>query len=160
VDGQKAAGILSWAALAAGLLLLLCLHAAFLGVPALLLGVVGVIYSLHKSKSAESRLNRHRTGLAALGVVTVAHLLVLAFSVQFFLIPTGTDIRPMGWTLLMFFIAIITLVVAVPLAIAAIAKERPRLPGLIGLVLGFTPLCSALLLLRLAVWAKGLHLSE
>ncbi len=85
-------------------------------------------------------------------------MLVFAFSVQFFFVPEGSQIRPIGWAFTMFVIAAGTAVVVVPTASFAMKKERPRLLGVIGLILGFTPIWFSSFLLQLASSNKGFQL--
>jgi hypothetical protein len=128
----------------------------FYGIPLFLLGLIGTIALQPQSDSKDSIFQRHRLGFAALGVAAIAHILVLASSIQFFFVPAGSHIRPMGWALMMFIIGAGTFVVAVPIGAIAIRKERPRYLGAIGLVLGLTPFWFSSFLLHFAAWLKGL----
>lgn len=131
----------------------------FYGIPLFLFGVAGILTTQPRSDSSEGLFQRHRFGLAAVGVAAIAHVLVLAFSVQFFFVSAGAEIRPMGWAAMMFLIAICTFAIAVPTGAIAIKKERPRYFGILGLVLGFTPIGFALFLLNFAARIKGFDLS-
>ena len=106
-----------------------------------------------------SRFRRRRFGFTACGVATLAHILVLVFSMPFFFVPEGSYIRPMGWTAMVFMIAVGTFVIAVPAGVIAIKKERPCFIGILGVVLGLTPFLLAGYMLHFASWFKGFHLS-
>ena len=78
----------------------------------------------------------------------------LVFSLQFFLVPQGRDIRPMGWAVLMCLIAGIGLLLGVPCALAGLFSTRWR-RALIGIVLCLAPLPVASGMMHLAALIKG-----
>jgi hypothetical protein len=104
-------------------------------------------------------LQPQRFGSSSLRVALVAHLCILILSAHLFFIPAGIKIRPMGWGAATLVICLVTLFIALPLAVIAITKESPRWPGIIGLILGCTPFWFAHFLLHLAMWTKGFHLA-
>jgi hypothetical protein len=128
------------------------------GIPLLLLGILGTITLQPTSNSSTSYFQSHRLGLAAIGVSSFTHILILFLSIPFFYVPTGTGIRPMGWTFMMFVISAVNFLIAVPTAASAMKKERPPLLGKIGYILGFTPLVFAIFLMHFASWVKGFYL--
>jgi hypothetical protein len=129
----------------------------YYGIPLALLGILGII-ATHAKWNVEI-LEQHRMGFAAIGVALVSHILVLVQSAQFFFIPAGTDVRPMGWALMMAVIAIGTFLVVVPTAVVAIVKESPRLVGIVALILGLTPFWLPGLILRIAARTNEFNLS-
>ncbi|MGB3086400.1 MAG: hypothetical protein WBC53_01505 [Phycisphaerae bacterium] len=132
----------------------------FYGTPLLLLGLTGLCHILTRSRLLPGWVRTRPKCGAALGVVASANALVLLFSVQFFFVPEGAYIRPMGWACFMFVVSICTLGVAGTLGIIAIVRERPRIAGAVCLVLALTPLFFSWLILLSAMWLKGFYLSD
>ena len=129
------------------------------GCPLLLASLAGVMWTLPGSPAASAFLRNHRAGLAAFSVPVIANGLVWVFSRHLFSLPVGASIRPMGWVGLMAVITAATFVIAVPLGIIAFVKERPRVLGLIGVMMGFTPYFFADFLLNYAAAMRGLSIS-
>lgn len=112
------------------------------------------------SKDAGSSWRESTFGTASLAIGVLANLLVLLFSSDFFFVRPGEAIRPMGWAVLMLFLAGATLVLSLPLSLISLVKEKRRLAGIIGLVLGVTPLPFAIILLRGLAAIIGFSLAE
>ncbi len=130
------------------------------GIPLLLAGLMGTILTLPIQDWKGGMLQRHRLAFCAIGVGVAAHVLALAFSVQFFFVPAGSHIRPMAWAVMGFIITLCTFVVCVPVGIASILKEKPRFLGVIGMILGFTPFWFSSFILHFASWIKGFEISS
>jgi hypothetical protein len=92
---------------------------------------------------------------ASLVVVVAAHVLVFLFSIQFFFVPAGSEIRPMGWAGFMFLIAAVAFVLGLPLGIIATIREKPKFLGIIGIVMSFTASFFSTFLLHFAERLKG-----
>ena len=88
----------------------------------------------------------------------LASFLALALASQFFFVPHGAHIRPMGWTLQITCLAGFALVVGVPTALYALFKP-PRKLALIGLVLSLLPYPLSIVLVRIASAVCGFTLS-
>ncbi len=131
----------------------------FYGLPLLLAGL-GMLSWLGVGRSGFLSDQKHASTRACLVLALGAHLLVIAFSCQFFTIKAGTPIRPMGWSMLVFLIALGSLATVLPLGIRGIKKERHRILGAIGCLLALTPLPLAMIMLRCAQKICGFVLED
>ena len=102
----------------------------------------------------------HPLTFAALAIVVMAYVVIFAVSVEFFFVPVGNYIRPMGWALLIGEVSFVTLLLAMPVGILAIAKERLRLLAIISLIVSITPFFFGTFLLRFAAWVRGFRLAD
>jgi hypothetical protein len=127
-----------------------------LGLPPLLAGLAGLALFAPASTSSTSR----PFARAALTVDAVTHLLIIAFSVQFLFVPAGASIRPMGWAMLMGLLDLVTLVIALPLSIVSVARERPPTIGAVAAFFSLTPFFFSSFVLHFSSWIKGFELSE
>jgi len=98
--------------------------------------------------------------LTALGlsVVAAAHLMIVASSVPFFFVTPGSHIRPMGWSVLVFAVFLITLLVVGIISI--ISKEKTGWSWIVMVAGAFATLLDAWLCLYLAFWLVGFDLSD
>jgi len=137
------------------------LHSGWVyGTPIFFAGITGIFLTQPTAPDYYGFIHHHRFGAAALGVALFAHILVFVFSFQFFFVPAGESIRPMGWAVFMFIIGFFTYIIVIPLGIIAIVKERPRFLGVIGLILGVTPFFFSSMILDFASKMKGFVLSD
>jgi hypothetical protein len=130
------------------------------GIPILFGGVMGLTITWPLSRSGSAFTDTHRLGLAAIAVGVCAHLLVFAFSLNFFFVPAGAGVRPMVWVSMMFGIAAFTFLASLPLIILAMFKERPRFFSVVALALSLTPIFFAMGMLFLAAAIKGFVLES
>lgn len=129
------------------------------GLPLLFVGVAALVF-LYGRKSVRFAAVRSRPFTAvALAIVVLAHAIILAISAQFFFVPAGSHIRPMGWTMFVYIVSFVSLLLVVPLSIVATIRERPRFMGIVGLVGAITPFFFSLFILLFAAWAKGFELA-
>ena len=131
----------------------------YYGVPLFALGLLGILLTQPENENPPSRFQRHRLGFSAVGFGLIANLLIYIVSRGLFSVPTGASIRPMGWSAVVFLIVVAAFAVVVPVAVAAIVKERPRWPGVLGLLFGLAPFWLAEFLLHYAMSVRGFHLS-
>jgi hypothetical protein len=110
----------------------------FLSPPLIVLGLAGLIF-LYSRSTALPLFNARPYTITSFGSVMVALILISIFSVQFFFVPKGEPIRPMGWAVSVAFISICTFAVVELTSILAIILERPRYFGVIGILAGFVP---------------------
>jgi len=96
-------------------------------------------------------------GKIALVAGILGNGIVIAYTIPFLTLAPGTGIRPMGWAALMFLVALGTLIVGVPSSLISFKSCRKRI-GFAGLVLSFTPLPLASVLLHLIAKICGLEL--
>ncbi len=96
--------------------------------------------------------------VAALATAILAHAVVAGVSVPFFQLPEGAEIRPMAWAAFVLLVSFLALVLTVPLGVAAVMKEKPRICGAIGVIGGLTPFITAIEMLSLAQRMKGLEM--
>jgi len=130
----------------------------FKGLPLLFLGVAGLVF-LYGRKSVRFASVRSRPFTSvALVIVVLAHAIIFAISAQFFFVPAGSHIRPMGWAMFVGIVSCVTFLLAVPTSIVASIKERPRWLGIIGLVGAFTSFPLSSYILHLAARIKGFEL--
>jgi hypothetical protein len=96
---------------------------------------------------------------AALVVGVVAHLLVLVSSSDFFLVPPGGHINPMGWILLMLLWAAASFTASLPLSLISLLKESHWAAG-VAVLLSLTPFPFALLLVKALSAIIGFKLAD
>ena len=95
------------------------LFQCLVGVPLLFAGFSGLVF-LHCRASGRSNLLHARPLTSvALAIVALSHFIVLAISVQFFFVPAGLPIRPMGWAGFIGIVSMVSLLVAAPFSIVA-----------------------------------------
>ena len=99
-------------------------------------------------------------GTQALSLAIAAHLMIFLFSVQFFFVPAGSHIRPMGWAMFVGMVSIGAFFIVECLSIISLVREKSRLIGVLGLILGITPFLFGSFILHFAAWVKGFGLSE
>jgi len=131
-----------------------------LGLPLLFLGLLVGILAKQPSTVNGSYFQKNRIGFAAISVAAFAHFLVILFSMPLFRASKGASIRPMSWAYMITILAFWTFIFVIPTGGVAIKKERPRIVGVIAIVLGLTPYVFALFVLACVVMAKGLYLSD
>ena len=129
-------------------------------IPILMGGIAGLILTLPPSQSGSRFASTHRLGLAALTVAALAHLFIFVSSLDFFFVPAGSSIRPMMWAVVMSAIAAGTFLIAFPLSIFAMFRERPRILGAVTLILSLTPFFFARGILYLAAAIKGFKVAD
>jgi len=129
------------------------------GLPLLFVGVAGLVF-LYGRKSVRFTAVRSRPFTSvALAIVVLAHAIVFAISAQFFFVPAGSHIRPMGWAMFVGIVSFVSLLLVEPVSIVATIRERPRFLGILGLIGGITPFFFSSFILHFAVWVKGFELS-
>jgi hypothetical protein len=131
----------------------------FTGLPFLFVGVAGLVFLYGKRSTRFAVVRSRPLTSAALAVVVFAHAIVFAISAQFFFVPAGAHIRPMGWAMFVAAVSFVSLLLVVPVSIVATIRERPRSLGFVGLLGGITPFFFSSLILHLAAWLKGFELS-
>lgn len=123
----------------------------------LFIGVAGLIFLYGRSARFGVIRSRPFT-FAALTIVVLIHAGIFASSVQFFFVPAGAEIRPMGWGLVVGILSLVSLAVVEPVSIMATIKEKPRFLGIIGMIGGITPFLLSSFILHLAARIKGFEL--
>jgi hypothetical protein len=130
----------------------------FKGLPFLFIGVAGLVF-LYGRESVRFTVVRSRPFTSvALTVVLLAHAIIFAISAQFFFVPAGSAIRPMGWAMFVGIVSLVAFLLAEPISVVATIKERPRFLGIIGMVGGITPFFFSSFILHLAARIKGFEL--
>ena len=94
----------------------------------------------------------------SVGVGGLASLIALALASQFFFVPRGAHIRPMGWAVLIACLAGVALIIGVPTALYAL-RRPPRKLAVIGLILSLLPYPVSVVLVRIASAVCGFTLS-
>jgi hypothetical protein len=89
----------------------------------------------------------------------LSNIISFASSLQFFWVPAGASIRPMGWHMGIFFIGVATLPV-LPLTLFNFKRLRRRTWPKYAVVLALTPIPLALLVSGLARKIIGFHYSQ
>lgn len=85
-----------------------------------------------------------------LWLTCVANFLAVLWALPFFWTPHGAQIRFMGWILLLFFVAIATPLVVLPLVLFNLKRLRGRTWPKWAIGLAFTPIPAAMLVERIA----------
>jgi len=116
----------------------------------LLAGLGGMVFTIPENRKMLGHFRERRFSAAALAVTLGAHLMIVAFSIQFFFVPAGESIRPMGWAMFMFRIAAPAFVLGLPLAVVSLVKEKPKIFGALAGVLSCTPFFFSSAFLHLA----------
>jgi hypothetical protein len=89
------------------------------------------------SDAIQSFWKSRKKSCMAIYLGILPNLVVLVTGLQFFFVPPGSGIRPMGWAALVMLLALSPLAV-IPFSIFAIIKERSVLP-IVGILLSFCP---------------------
>jgi hypothetical protein len=131
----------------------------FYGLPFLFLGTGGLVFIYARTNPRFPALQSRGFGTVALVLAIAAHLLIFLFSVQFFFVPAGSQIRPMGWALFVGLVSAGVFIVVEPVSIISLFREKPRFLGVLGMVLGITPFPFSSFILHLAARIKGFELS-
>jgi hypothetical protein len=127
------------------------------GIHVFVAGVAVFILTLPLSPSRPAFTDTHRIGLASLTIAGCYHLGILIFSMGLFCVPVGSAIRPMVWTMSVLQIAAITCILALPLSVLALFKEKPKSLGILAFIFSLTPVIFAIGILRLAVFLRNLE---
>lgn len=130
----------------------------FKGLPFLFIGVAGLVFLYGRTSARLSVMRSRPFASIALAVVVLTHVIVFGMSVQFFLVPAGSAIRPMGWAMFVGIVSFWSLLLAEPASIVAIIKEKPRFLGIIGMIGGIMPFFFSSFILHLAARIKGFEL--
>jgi len=130
----------------------------FEGLPIFFIGLAGLVFIYSRDNSRFAVLRSRPFTTVALVLVVMAHAVIVAVSAQFFFVPAGSEIRPMGWAGFVFIVSGVSFLLIVPASIVAIIKERPRLLGIIGLIGAFTSFPLSSFILHLAARIKGFEL--
>jgi|SRR5579859_2406091 len=131
----------------------------FIGLPLLFTGVAGLVFLYGRKSSRFSAVRARPFTAVALVVVFLAHTIIFLISAQFFFVPAGSHIRPMGWAMFVAVVSFVSLLLVEPISIVATIKEKPRFLGIVGLVCGLTPFFFGSFILHFAAWVKGFELS-
>src|SRR4051794_19125285 len=89
----------------------------------------------------------------------ISNLVNFVLSLQFFWVPSGAWIRPMGWAMWIFFIGVATLPV-LPLTLLNLKRLRGRTWPRYAVALALTPIPLALVVEGLAHKIIGFHYSQ
>jgi hypothetical protein len=128
------------------------------GVPILLVGLTGISLSGARANFPERYKTRFSQASLTLGIT--ANLLVILLSLQFFWTPIGASIRPMGWSVLLFFIALTTLILTSILSTIGLAKDKLVGRGIFGYALGITPYLVGVGVMSLAMYMRHFDLAD
>ena len=128
--------------------------------PLLLLGAAGISYSLLRAGRAPRALLQRPYFIVSLVVIASAHAIVLFSSSPLFEVPPGAGVRPVKFLYDLIFLALCAPVAGIPLSLLVIVKEKPRLLGVIPLLLSFTPFPFGIGILFLAKYLIGFHFSH
>ena len=88
----------------------------------------------------------------------VAHIVVALPLLEMLTLPAGTSVRPMGWAVLAFGVALVSFPVGIVTALCDAAAGKSRL-AILGFVLCSVPFLSASFLLHGLAFLKGLHVA-
>lgn len=92
---------------------------------------------------------------ASLAASTLSMLLILGVSWPFFLVEPGSSIRPMGWSALMFILALLNAAIAIPLAVMSLwTEDCKRLAGF-SILWALCPLPAGIAILAIAMKIGG-----
>jgi hypothetical protein len=69
----------------------------FEGLPIFFIGLAGLVFIYSRDSARFAVIHSRPFTTVALVLVVVAHAVVFAVSTQFFVVPAGSEIRPMGW---------------------------------------------------------------
>ncbi|MDB6118786.1 MAG: hypothetical protein JWO08_2567 [Verrucomicrobiaceae bacterium] len=141
-----------------GLVMQLCMFGWLPGLFLFFVGAAALVFFYGANCARCAAIRNRPLTIVAISVAVLAHAVIAAISCQFFYLPDGSEIRPMGWTMFVFLVSFLSLVLAVPIGIAAIIKEKPRFWGAIGVIVGLTPFFTALSILTFAERTKGLQM--
>jgi hypothetical protein len=130
----------------------------FKGLPLLFIGLASLVFLYARTSTRLVMLRPRPFTSVALAVVVLAHAIVLAISAQFFFVPAGSAVRPMGWAMFVCIVSVVSFLVAEPVGIVAAIKEKPRFLGVVGMIGGITPFFLSSFILHLAAQVKGFSL--
>ncbi len=85
-----------------------------------------------------------------LWLTSAANFFAVLWALPFFWTPHGAQIRPMGWLLLLFFVALATPLVVLPLVLFNLKRLRGRAWPKWAIGLAFTPIPAFMLVERIA----------
>ena len=100
-----------------------------------------------------------RPGPASVFVGLITNGYVLFGSLQFFWVPRGASIRPMGWAMFVFLVSLVCFVTVAVLCIQGVRKDRTYGWMALSLPLGMSPFLIAGGVLQFAAWLNGFTLS-
>ncbi|MGA2233801.1 MAG: hypothetical protein ABSH22_23080, partial [Tepidisphaeraceae bacterium] len=86
--------------------------------------------------------------------------IIVYSSIPLYRVPAGTPIRPMGWAMLCFLVAVTTLIVVLPLAIADIMRRGFRWLQCLAIVLALAPYPLSEFTLCSAQAVRGFNISD
>jgi hypothetical protein len=136
------------------------LGARLYGTLFVIVGVGGLAYTYARANLKSPALRSRARGVSGLSMATMANLIIVLSSIEFFFIPTGDSIRPMGWAFYVVLIALGSFLILVPLGILCIFNEKPRFLGVLIVLFGISTVFIGPLLLNLAAWIKGFDLAD
>ncbi len=110
------------------------------------------------SEQFSSDSNMKKCAYSALLLPISSNLYMSIQPLTFLIYPTGTGIRPMGWTAIMFVISITVTVVSLIWAIKRIMQNKKIIFGVMGIIISLLPLFTLLCSFRLIAKLKGLIL--
>lgn len=125
----------------------LALIIVVLGLAALAYGGVG--------RSRLLRDKEYRWRRATIATAGFIHGVVALASASFFFVTPGAEIRPMGYSALLFLMEFLSVFVVLPLAIASIKVEGAGVIGAMGIVLAFTPFFLGITIVEIAESVVG-----
>lgn len=132
----------------------------FKGLPLLFIGVTALVILYGRTSTRLSMVRSRPFTSVALVAIVLAHAIAFAVSAQFFFVPAGSEIRPMGWAMFVGIVSFLSFLVAEPASIVATIKEKPRFLGIIGMIGGITPFFLSSFILHLAARIKGFELEQ
>jgi hypothetical protein len=106
------------------------------------------------------RANPRPSGLLALIIALSVNILQVVYAAQFFWVPAGASIRPMGWALLSAIIGGCALIAATLLSVHSVLRQRRVLFALLAIPLAIESLYLGRELLLLAARVKGFEIAD
>ena len=117
---------------------------------------LAVLWFFSEQFSSES--NMKKCAYSAILLPLSSNLYMFIQPLPFLMYPTGTEMRPMGWSAIMFFISIAVTVVSLIWAIKRIMQNKKIIFGGVGITLGLLPVFTLICSFHLIVKLKGLIL--
>jgi hypothetical protein len=130
----------------------------FEGIPLFLLGLAGFVFLYSRDSVKFTFASVRPFTVVAFVLILTALIMILASSIQFFFVPKGSSIRPMGWTLFVGVIDIFTFLIVESFSIIAIIKEKPRFLSVVSAICGILPFLFTSFILQFASKIKGFEL--
>ena len=93
------------------------------------------------------------------GLAVAANAVVAVLSLQFYFVPAGSHIRPMGWAGFCAMVALASIAAVIPKAIISMRQSRRYLLPLVAIVLSLLPFPLASGILHHAAALRGFILS-